>query len=236
MKHYLIFFILILTSGRAFLAFSGNVTIPVKTSSSQEISTYSYWFPPHLRGAKAYPVPAKILEFAKKHGAETVYFMDDKIKCDRSLRRGPDIFVNTRATYWDSMILAPWTCQSPAETILQRFLHEVGHVSHNHKGDKAIQSTRMGLVIPKMENIWDSLKGQEGEAWKFCFTIRDEQPTIYKELLKEVEQWYTTHAYEDKNWFDDPDMQWNHWNKKEMNKDVWASVPVWVKQEFASKE
>ena len=90
------------------------------------------WVPPLLRGAKCFYAPKGLADFAIANGANHVIFVDDQQKCDRSICQNRDIFVNSRVTYWATYMLPPWLCQCPAEVILQRTLHEIGHIVLQH--------------------------------------------------------------------------------------------------------
>ncbi|MGI6455341.1 MAG: hypothetical protein ACOX5R_06910 [bacterium] len=212
----------------------GEILLHSTLSEHERINTSSDWYPPHLRGAKAYNPPTRVVDFARKYGVEKMVFVDDHKKCDRSLRRGNDIFINTRTSFWDSMLIKPWHCSTPSEAILQRVLHEIGHVFFNHSGDPDIKSTANGLVLDPLEDEWDSLRGKEGEAWRFCFYIRDQKPEEYQTLLNEIEEWYKTHQYEKKDWLDTPAAQWKRWYKEDLHTDLWKGVPTWVRTEFAN--
>jgi hypothetical protein len=102
--------------------------------------------PLHLKGASMFEPPKELLDFAHDHGAEYVVLVDDKDRCNTSVRADRWLFINTRGTYWDNLILPPWNASTYSEAIILRFLHELGHASFNHKGDKALISLPGGLI------------------------------------------------------------------------------------------
>lgn len=189
------------------------------------------WFPPHLAGANHYLAPKTIKKFANKYGVKNVVFIDDSIKCKRSVRLNENIFINVRATYWDAMILPPWNCISPEEAILQRILHEIGHVYFNHSGDKNLESKTTGLEF-KRGDIWDVLRGNEKEVWDFCFDIRKTKNKQYNRLLQTISKWYNKHNYTAKDWTETPAKQWKEKSGNELPDDLWQFLPKWIVDEY----
>ncbi len=208
----------------------------IGNSHAQLDTTTQDWVPLHLRGANAFPAPTALAEFAAKNGGRHILFIDDKIKCDRSIRSWGDIFINTRATYWDAMIQPPWQCKSPAEAILQRFLHELGHIVDRSPGDSSLVSTRDGLIITKPNGIWAALvEPKEKVAWDFAFTVRDRTPEIYRHLLESVEKWYASHQYSEKDWDDLPGTQWKRITGQNLPADPWSLVPEAIRRQYQPK-
>ena len=191
------------------------------------------WFPPHLKDCNYSLAPKDVKSFANKYSILNVVFVDDPIKCNRSVRYNSNVFINVRATYWDAMILPPWLCTSPAEAILQRLLHEIGHHACKHSGDSGIQSTSNGLIV-RQTDPWDVLRGNEKEAWKFCFNIRENSTKEYLNLLELITNWYKEHEYEGKDWEDTPEIQWKSKNGNSLPSDLWQLIPKWVREEFKS--
>ncbi len=202
-------------------------------AGTDTVDSTSEWFPVHLRGAAIYQAPDALVEFARDYGALTVAFVDDTARCDRSFRRQKDIFVNTRATFWDSVIIGPWLCRSPAEAILLRFLHELGHISLGHPGDSSIASTPSGLTIQKPANLWAAFAGTEGDAWLFALRLRDSHPVRYSSLLQSVTRWYQSHSYSGKDWAESPKAQWEAKAGSPFPDDLWQFTPKWVMERLA---
>ena len=194
------------------------------------------WFPPHLRGATSYEASAAVIAFAKSNGARNVVFVEDQEKCGRSVQQNRDIFVNVRATYWDANMLPPWLCRSPAEAILQRFLHELGHITHHHHGTPGIESTQSGLILPPTKDPWDALRNEEEDCWHFVFRIRSSSNETYQALLADVRRWYESHSYSNKDWDDTPEAQWKRKNESDFPKGPWLIVPAWVREKFHKYE
>ena len=190
------------------------------------------WFPPHLRGAKCFEAPEPARYFAEGYGVQNVVFVDDEVKCKRSVRQECNIFINTRCTYWGAMILPPWLCKSPPEAILQRLLHEVAHVALKHPPDKGVVSSIAGLTIQQSSSPWDALRGQEAECWKWVLGLRKANSGKYELLKSAIEGWYSAHTHEHKDWSDLPEAQWAKFNKGTLPPDLWLSVPQWVRDEF----
>lgn len=202
-------------------------------NSHAEVDTTKEWVPIHLHSAVAFPAPNAIAQFAENTGGQNVLFIDDKAKCNRSIRWDTNIFINTRATYWKAMIQPPWQCKSPAEAILQRFLHEVGHIVDRSPGDPSLVSTQNGLIIGKTNGVWGALmEPREKVAWDFAFAVRDKTPAIYRQLLESVEKWYKSHEYQGKDWDDSPAIQWKRITGKQLPQDPWQLVPEAIRSQY----
>jgi hypothetical protein len=193
------------------------------------------WFPPHLIGANCYKPPSLLSHYAERYGVVNIVFIDDELKGERSFRQEENIFINTRCTYWDAMILPPWLCKRPGEIILLRFLHEVGHVALKHPPDIGISSTPNGLIVQRLSSIWDALRDQEGECWKWVFCERKAKRSEYRILKSAIEDWYSGHTYEHKDWHDSPEAQWAKVKNESLPSDLWQGVPSWVRYEFQSE-
>lgn len=154
--------------------------------------------PIHLQGALMFDAPILIQNFASKYNAQKVFFVDDAVKCNNSFRLNSTIFVNTRATYWANYTLPPMNCKSVPETIVLRFLHELGHIYCGHSGDDNLLSTPNGLLINR--SIINSVK--EDEAWEFAFNIRKNNEEDFIELINTCQNWYSSHIYNNKDWDD----------------------------------
>lgn len=207
------------------------------TSNIQfEADSNQEWLPPHLQGAKACTAPDAIIQFARDNGGRHVLFVDDKEKCKRSIRSFDDVYINTRATFWEGMIQPPWLCRSPSEAILQRFLHEIGHIVDKSPGDPALISTKTGLIFNNPNGLWGALLDlREKAAWDFAFTVRDRSPVKYRQLLSTIEEWYSTHQYKEKDWDDSPEQQWRRIMGQELPVDPWLLIPKEIRKAYQSK-
>src|SRR5687767_6800702 len=91
--------------------------------------------PSRLVGASMEPAPRVFQEFAARHGVRATYFVDDRERCRSSLRDLDEIYINTRGSGWGPYIVGPIHAASMPDTIVLRFLHEVGHVHLGHPGN-----------------------------------------------------------------------------------------------------
>lgn len=204
-----------------------------KKNHQTEADSNQDWVPLHLQGAVVFAAQDVVAQFARDNGGRHVLFVDDRDKCKRSIRSFADIFVNTRATFWDGMIQPPWLCQSPAEAIVQRFLHEVGHIVDQSPGDPSLVSTSSGLIFANPNGLWGALLDpREKAAWDFAFTTRDRSQSIYRQLLRAVEVWYASHQYQGKDWDDSSQDQWRRIMGQELPADPWIIIPEEIRRAY----
>ena len=189
--------------------------------------------PLHLQDAWMERSPQEFINFAFKYKVEDVYFVDDLIKCKNSIRFEKVIYVNTRGTYWANMIYPPMWCQDICESIVMRFIHEVGHVYHGHSGDPMLVSTTYGLYIPKLQDWFkETLSGNEGVAWEFALSIRKKHCDEFSKLYLSYKKWYSNHEFKDIDWDDDGESQWRRIHNRELSQESFRIIPDWVKEKF----
>jgi len=189
--------------------------------------------PLHLQDAWMERSPQEFIIFGLKYGVEDTYFVDDPIKCKNSMRLEKVIFVNTRGTTWDAMIIPPWWCKDICEVIVMRFIHEVGHVYRGHSGDLTLVLTPNGLHIPRSQDLFkDVLGGNEGEAWEFALSIRKKHCDEFSRLYLSYKNWYFNHEFKYKDWDNDGESQWRRINNRELSQESFRSIPGWVKEKF----
>lgn len=152
--------------------------------------------PGKLAGAAMEPAPGAFQAFAKRHGVRAAYFVDDRERCSSSLRDRDEIYINTRASGWAAYIAPPLRAASVPETIVLRFLHEVGHVHLGHPGNHLLVA--LGLPRP------GPFEGHEGEAWQFALEVRDHREDDYRTLLAAATRWYQAHRFAGKDWEETP--------------------------------
>ncbi len=187
--------------------------------------------PLHLQGASVEPAPDQFIDVAAKYEGEDVWFVDDLKKCNNSIRYGKVIYVNTRCTYWDTMIPSPIWCRDACEAIVLRFLHELGHVHQGHIGDPGLVSTSHGLEIGRTRDfLSENFRGTEGKAWEFALDIRKNHRDEFLHLLSSCRDWYGKHDFKDKDWDDDREDQWQRYNAGSVQEDF--PIPVWVEDRF----
>lgn len=187
--------------------------------------------PPHLKGASLYEPPEDFLTFAREYGVAYVVLVDDKDKCNRSIRADGWIFINVRGTFWDGLIIPPWNASTYAEAVILSYLHEIGHVALNHSRDNRIKSTPSGLIINTTQSLWVNTfdDKQEFDAWLFAFVAKHENPGEYDKLICAFQAWSLSHPFKDKDWEDTAELQF----KKVMGKalDGYSFyVPSWVQE------
>ena len=151
--------------------------------------------PGRLAGAAMEPAPDVFQAFAARHGVRATYFVDDRERCNASVRDGDDIYVNTRGSGWGTYVAPPLHAASVPETIVLRFLHEVGHVHLKHPGNHLL----VALGLPRA----GPFEGQEGEAWQFALEVRNHEDD-YQRLLAAATQWYQAHPFAGKDWEESP--------------------------------
>jgi hypothetical protein len=151
--------------------------------------------PSRLAGAAMEPAPDAFQAFATRHGVRATYFVDDRERCTSSLRDGDEIYINTRGSGWAAYIASPLHAASVPETIVLRFLHEVGHVHLKHPGNHLLAA--LGLARP------GPFEGHEGEAWQFALEVRNHKDD-YRRLLAAATEWYGAHLFAAKDWEESP--------------------------------
>ena len=189
--------------------------------------------PEHLKGARMSESSDRLKQICSNWGVSDVIFVDDTIKCERSCRLNTNIFINTRGTTWDAMILPPWCCKTYYEAIIMRLLHEIGHIARRHPGDVDLRSTAQGLKLGRQGSSYESfLKGYEGDAWRFALEVRKNERQIFTELVDQFKGWVETHVFENKCWDDDASLMWKRKVDLPLNKTV-VEIPKWVKSEYS---
>ena len=194
--------------------------------------------PPHLKDASMFEPPKELLDFALNHGAEYVALVDDKDQCKNSIRANGWLFINTRGTYWDNLILPPWSASTYSEAIILSFLHEVGHTFFNHQGDEALISLPSGLIIKTSDiktsdSFWENGLGkpQEFDAWLFAFELRHKEPGEFSNLISAYSDWALSHTFIEKDWDDVADLQFLRISGRYLS-DQAFTIPEWVQEKF----
>ena len=174
--------------------------------------------PGRLAGAATEPAPGVFQEFAARHGVRATYFVDDRERCTSSLRDGDHIYINTRGSGWGAYIAPPLHAASVPETIVLRFLHEVGHVHLKHSGNHLLEALGLARRGP--------FEGHEGEAWRFAFGIRERGADDFQRLRAAATEWYHAHVFAGRDWDESPEKQYARHFGREMPREVRAALRI----------
>ena len=188
--------------------------------------------PPHLNGVNFIEPPLEFTEYIVSFNKDIeVAFVDDKDKCNNSVRYLTSVYVNIRGTYWENLIYPPLGLNHFSEAIVMRFIHEIGHLILNHPTEGLI-SNKDGLIINRSKGFWEFyLGGNEGDAWSFALKIRSENKIEYNKLVKSATNWLENHSYFEKDWDDDAASQWYRINKRKLSNEIFE-LPKWVVWKF----
>jgi hypothetical protein len=149
-----------------------------------------------FNGLTKFNAPKEWGEFAKSANIIKVWVVNDE-SLSRSVRRikEKEVYINMRTNAWKNYCVEPINAKTPEESILLKFLHELGHAINNHDGTPELSVTEQGLnpvfenhvrLIPINKRL-DS--NQEKEAWNFAISIRKNKPVQYEKLLKSYQNW-----------------------------------------------
>lgn len=133
-----------------------------------------------LKIANKKPAPKSWSDLAAKYGIKSVFLVNDQ-RVDRSyVEHGESIiYVNEISTFWKNYSNAEYgNAQTPDESIVLKFLHEVGHAANDHHILPKAEFDAFGrtIVTPLVER-------KEAEAWKFVRDFRLNQPLSFYQLL-----------------------------------------------------
>ncbi|GAV21835.1 hypothetical protein [Carboxydothermus pertinax] len=185
--------------------------------------------PKAMQGLNFVKPPREFVDFAKRYGVENVVFVDDE-RCERSLRFNNNIFIKITG-HWDVYILFPIQAKTFSEVITLRFLHEVGHVYHKHRG--SLNDTEK-LNITYTSDPWrDTFTGDEGEAWFFAFKIRKYNRDDYKKLVISCEKFLEVYNYNSEiYWGNIAEEEWKRINNCPLPQDISSYCPKWLIEKY----
>jgi hypothetical protein len=147
----------------------------------------------YFRGLNKYPAPEEWTKYALSYGIGPVWLVDDP-SLSRSIRWRKEVFVNIRGDFWRNYAI--FNAQTYEESIVLKFLHEIGHIVKEHKGDPKLKIEPGGICESfekkvRQTPIGDILEDPaEKEAWDFALDIRKNQPEIFQDLLAVYQRWY----------------------------------------------
>lgn len=138
--------------------------------------------------------PEEWQNFASECNVPEVYLVDNPA-FKRSIRmcNTNHIYVNTRGTYWDNLVKL-FRCKTFTEAVTLRFLHEIGHVVHNHPPQPGISVTGGQTLFP--------LDSFENQAWCYALTARDKMHDLFAKLQNAFQKWTLLHRFCKKDWPD----------------------------------
>jgi hypothetical protein len=148
----------------------------------------------YLAGLNKYPAPNSWAKYALSLGIGPVWLVDD-LSLSRSIRRHKEIFINIRGNFWKNYKKL-FGVETYEESIVLKFLHEVGHIIKGHKGNPELKISSTGIQEEfekkvqqtPLENILND--PWEMEAWDYALDIRKNQPEIFFILLANYKKWY----------------------------------------------
>ncbi|RLI79122.1 hypothetical protein DRP07_10380 [Archaeoglobales archaeon] len=148
-----------------------------------------------LDNLNKYEAPTFWKSFARKLGIGPVWLVEDP-KLPRSIRIGREIFINIRGDYWRNYQLL-FNAQSYEESVVLKFLHEVGHIVSGHSGDPQLRIDERGISEDferkirenPLKTVFDN--PYEREAWNFALNIRENSPELFQKLLETYKDWYS---------------------------------------------
>ncbi len=134
--------------------------------------------------------PVEWIKFAHSKGLNNVWLVKDS-RLTRSIRRikEKEIFVNIDETYWRNYAGPPIYAKSPEESIVMKFLHEVGHFVSAHSGTEGLVVDKLGISrdfetkVTQQSFFSKMSDSRESEAWQYAISIRDNQKELFKNLL-----------------------------------------------------
>lgn len=143
------------------------------------------------------PAPDRWSKYAINYGIGPAWLVDDP-SFPRSIRRHKEIFINIRGDYWRNY-KQMFNANNYEESIVLKFLHEIGHIIKDHLGNPDLIISHTGISEEfeekvkqtPLNRILDDLP--EKEAWDFALEIRANNPDQYLELLQAYRDWYTNY-------------------------------------------
>lgn len=146
-----------------------------------------------LNDLTKYPVPDSWDKYARSWGIGPVWLVDDT-RLPRSIRIGKEIYINIRREHWKNY-QELFNAQCYEESVVLKFLHEIGHIISKHKGDAELNILPTGInekfekktrQTPLRKILDDPY---EKEAWDFALNVRKKEPESYQELLDSYKNW-----------------------------------------------
>jgi hypothetical protein len=157
----------------------------------------------YFKNLNKYPAPEDWIKFASKYGIGPVWLVDDP-SLKRSIRVGKEIFVNIRGEFWRNY-KALFNAETYEESVVLKFLHEIGHIVRAHPGNPELKITSTGISEEFEKKVSQTPLNEilndpyEKEAWDFALEIRRNQPELFQKLLSAYKTWYQNYPYA-KNW------------------------------------
>lgn len=150
----------------------------------------------YFKKLNKYQAPSEWTEFASKYGAGPVWLVDDP-SLSRSIRKNKEIFINIRGNFWKNY--KEFGAESYEETIVLKFLHEIGHIAKNHPGDPHLKITPDGISEESEKRIRGMSLNEvtkdraEKEAWDFACEIKSNHRDLFNYLLNAYKRWYQSY-------------------------------------------
>lgn len=130
-------------------------------------------------------------------------------KLPRSIRRitPSQVYISIGGAYWKNYQWPPLHARSYEESILLKFLHELGHVYGSHQGTPGLTVDLKG-ISPEFEKKAKSSSPKEiledpdeKSAWDYALSFRSNHPKEYESLLNAYSRWYADNKMRlDLNW------------------------------------
>lgn len=147
-----------------------------------------------LNNLNKYHAPELWHKYAGGWEIGPIWLVDDT-RLPRSVRIGKQIFINIRKEYWKNY-KELFNAQCYEESVVLKFLHEVGHIINKHKGDPELKISPTGINEKFEKKIKQTpLKRilddpYEKEAWDFALNVREKESELYQKLLDSYKDWY----------------------------------------------
>ena len=151
----------------------------------------------YLERLNKYSAPDLWVKYASSYEIGPVWLVDD-LSFPRSIRRHKEIFINIRGEYWKNYKQL-FNAESYEESIVLKFLHEIGHIVRGHGGDPDLKICANGISKEFEEKVkqtpLDKLLDDtsEREAWEFALHIRTNQRDLFDNLLNTYKNWYQSY-------------------------------------------
>jgi hypothetical protein len=157
----------------------------------------------YFKNLNKYPAPEDWIKFASNYRIGPVWLVDDP-SLNRSIRVGKEIFVNIRGEFWRNY-KELFNAETYEESVVLKFLHEIGYIVRAHSGDPKLKITSTGISEDFEKKVSQTPLNKilndpyEKEAWDFALEIRRNQPELFQKLLNAYKTWYQNYPYA-KNW------------------------------------
>lgn len=137
-----------------------------------------------LKIANKKPAPRSWSDLAAKYNIKSVFLVNDQSIARSYVDHEENvIYVNEISTFWRNYAKEKYGyAKTPDESIVLKFLHEVGHAANDHHilPGAEFDSSGRTIVTPQV-NI------KEAQAWKFVTDFRLNQPFSFDQLLKDYQ-------------------------------------------------